>query len=35
MRINIKAAALTVSLVWGWLGMFVTAVGNLLVPGYG
>ena len=35
MRISIKAAALTVSLVWGLLGMFVTAVGNLLVPGYG
>ena len=35
MRINIKAAALTVSLVWGLLGMFVTGVGNLLVPGYG
>ena len=30
-----KAAALTVSLVWGLLGMFVTAVGNLLVLGYG
>ena len=29
------AAALTVSLVWGLLGMFVTGVGNLLVPGYG
>ncbi len=35
MRINIKAAALTVGLVWGVLGMFVTGVGNLLVPGYG
>ena len=35
MRINMKAAALTVSLVWGLLGMFVTAAGNLLVPGYG
>ncbi len=35
MRINMMAAALTVSLVWGLLGMFVTGVGNLLVPGYG
>ena len=35
MKLNIKAAALTVSLVWGLLGMLVTAVGNLLVPGYG
>ena len=29
------AAALTVSLVWGLLGMFVTSVGNVFVPGYG
>ena len=35
MRINITAAALTVGLVWGTLGMFVTGVGNLIVPGYG
>ncbi len=35
MTINVKAAALTVGLVWGVLGMFVTGVGNLLVPGYG
>lgn len=35
MRINIVAAALTVGLVWGVLGMLVTGVGNLLVPGYG
>ena len=35
MRINVKAAALTAGLVWGVLAMFVTGVGNLLVPGYG
>ena len=35
MRINVKAAALAVGLVWGVLGMFVTGVGNLLVVGYG
>lgn len=35
MRINIKAAAVTVGLVWGILGMLATAVGNLIVPGYG
>ena len=35
MRINVKAAALTVSVVWGVLGMFATGVGNLIVPGYG
>ena len=35
MRINIKAAAITVGLVWGVLGMFATGVGNLLFPGYG
>ena len=35
MKLNITAAALTVSVVWGLLGMFVTGVGNLLVPGYG
>ncbi len=34
MTINVKAAALTVGLVWGVLGMFATGVGNLLVPGY-
>lgn len=35
MRINITAAALTVGMVWGVLGMFVTGVGNLVVSGYG
>ena len=35
MKLNIKAAALTVSLVWGLLGAFATGFGNLLVPGYG
>ena len=35
MRINVKAAALAAGLVWGALAMFVTGVGNLLVPGYG
>ena len=35
MRINVKAAALAVGLVWGVLAMCVTGVGNLLVVGYG
>ena len=35
MTVNLKAAALTVGLVWAGLGMFVTGVGNLLIPGYG
>ncbi len=35
MTLNVKAAALTVGLVWGILGMLATGVGNLVVPGYG
>ncbi len=35
MTINVKAAAITVGLVWGVLGMFATGLGNLLAPGYG
>ncbi len=35
MTINVKAAAITVGLLWGVLGMFATGVGNLVVPGYG
>ena len=35
MNLNVRAAALTVGLVWGVLAMFLTGVGNLLVPGYG
>ena len=35
MKLNIKAASLTVSLVWGLLGAFATGFGNFLVPGYG
>jgi len=35
MQINVKAAAISVGLLWGIFGMCVTAIGNLLVPGYG
>ena len=35
MTINVKAAAITVGLLWSVLGMFATGVGNLVVPGYG
>ena len=35
MTINVKAAAVTVGLLWGVLGMFQTGVGNLLFVGYG
>ena len=35
MKLNVKAAALTVGVLWGVLGMFLTGLGNLLVPGYG
>ena len=35
MRFDVKAMALTLALVWGALGMFLTGLGNLISPGYG
>ena len=35
MKFDIKAMALTLALVWGALGMFVTGLGSLISPGYG
>ena len=35
MKFDIKATALTLALVWGVLGMFVTGLANLVSPGYG
>ena len=35
MRFDIKATAFTLALLWGALGMFVTALANLVSPGYG
>ncbi len=35
MKFDVKAMALTLALVWGALGMFLTALGNLISPGYG
>lgn len=35
MKFDVKAMALTLALVWGALGMFLTGLGNLISPGYG
>ena len=35
MRLDVKAMAITVSLVWGLLGMFLTGLSNLIWSGYG
>jgi hypothetical protein len=35
MKLDVKAAALTLALVWGLLAMFATGVGNLISPTYG
>ena len=35
MKLNVKSAAISVSLVWGILGMFLVGLGNLIRPGYG
>jgi hypothetical protein len=35
MKIDIKAMALTLALVWGAFGMFLTGVGSVILPGYG
>ena len=35
MKFDIKATALTLALLWGVLGMFVTGLANLVSPGYG
>ena len=35
MKFDVKAMALTMALVWGALGMFVTGLANLVSPGYG
>lgn len=35
MRLDVKALAITVALVWGVLAMFLTGLANLIWPGYG
>ena len=35
MRLDVKAMAITVSLFWGLLGMFLTGLSNLIWSGYG
>ena len=35
MKLDIKAMALTLALLWGALGMFATGLANLVSPGYG
>jgi hypothetical protein len=35
MKLDVKAMALTVGLVWGVVIMFLVGLGNLIFPGYG
>ncbi len=35
MKLDVKALAITVALVWGVLAMFLTGLANLIWPGYG
>ena len=35
MRLDIRATAVTLALLWGVLAMFLTGLGNLIWPGYG
>jgi len=35
MKLNVRSMAISVSLVWGVLGMFLVGLGNLIRPGYG
>ena len=35
MKLNVKAAAIALALVWGILAMFLTGLLNLIWPGYG
>ena len=35
MRLNVKAMAITLALIWGVLAMFLVALANLIWPPYG
>ncbi len=35
MRLDIRATAVTLALLWGVLAMFLTGLANLIWPGYG
>ena len=35
MKLDVKTTAVTLALIWGLLGMFVTGLANLIWPGYG
>ena len=35
MKLNVKAMALALGLIWGVLAMFLTGAANLVWPGYG
>jgi hypothetical protein len=35
MKLNVKAVAIALGLVWGVLAMFLTGLANLAWPGYG
>ena len=35
MKIDVRAMALTLALVWGAFGMFLTGLGSAISPGYG
>jgi len=35
MKLDVKALAITLAFFWGVLGMFLTAFGHLMSPGYG
>ena len=35
MKLDVKAVAITLGLLWGLLAMFLTGIANLIWPGYG
>ncbi len=35
MKLDVKAVTVALALVWGVLGMFLTGVMNIILPGYG
>ena len=35
MKLNIKAMAISLGLIWGFLAMFLVGLANLVWPGYG